>query len=338
MKLLSICIPSYNRPDELIRLLKSIDITCSDDVEVVICEDRSPKRDQIRVAVSKFANSSPLDIKYYENEQNCGYDKNLRQLILKASSEYIMYMGDDDILNKANLGGYIAFLKANKHLGYILRRYEIIHANGDTEQFRYYDQNTFFEAGLQSYYQLFRKSTFISGFCFKREYSDGCLTDSLDGTLLFQLYLLAEICLKYPSAYCDIPISIMDENQRGIPEFGTSENEKQYTPGTVTVENSINFMKSYLVVTKYIDYKHSLASTEYFVNEISKYSYPVLSIQRSKGIAEFKRYARLLKTEIGIDSSIYFYLYYYGLIVFGEVFCNKLIINLKKMLGATPKL
>lgn len=40
-KLFSICIPSYNRPAEIRRLLNSIDTTHVDEVEIVICEDKS---------------------------------------------------------------------------------------------------------------------------------------------------------------------------------------------------------------------------------------------------------------------------------------------------------
>ena len=47
---LSICIPSYNRPNELCNLLASIDCNPTD-VEVVICEDLAPKRADVRAVV-----------------------------------------------------------------------------------------------------------------------------------------------------------------------------------------------------------------------------------------------------------------------------------------------
>ena len=53
-KLFSICIPSYNRPAEIRRLLNSIDTTHVDEVEIVICEDKSPKREEIRKQVLDF--------------------------------------------------------------------------------------------------------------------------------------------------------------------------------------------------------------------------------------------------------------------------------------------
>lgn len=46
---ISICIPSYNRPQELARLLDSIDSNYSENVEVLICEDKSPKKSSDRI-------------------------------------------------------------------------------------------------------------------------------------------------------------------------------------------------------------------------------------------------------------------------------------------------
>ena len=80
-KLFSICIPSYNRPAEIRRLLNSIDTTHVDEVEIVICEDKSPKREEIRKQVLDFKSKTQYEVNYIENEENCGYDKNLRNLI-----------------------------------------------------------------------------------------------------------------------------------------------------------------------------------------------------------------------------------------------------------------
>lgn len=93
---LAICIPSYNRPSELRNLLASID--CNPlGIEVVICEDLAPKREEVRAVVSGFAASAAYPIYYHENSSNCGFDGNLRRLVECAAGEYIMFMGDDDL-------------------------------------------------------------------------------------------------------------------------------------------------------------------------------------------------------------------------------------------------
>ena len=338
---LSICIPSYNRPNELIRLLRSLPKDVYNDVEIVISEDKSPKRTEINIAVQKFKLSNPdLKIIYSENESNLGYDLNLKELIKKASGEFIMFMGDDDTFIKTNLSKYIDFLKDNTEVGYILRRYTIIDYNNKKENFRYFNSNKFFNSGLDSMLVMLRRSVFISGFCFKREYvKDFFDTDYFAGTLLYQLFLCAELCLNHNSAYCDIHITEMNENQRGIPEFGNSNSERElYNPGTITIQNSINFVKSFLVITRYIDDKYKVESTSKFLLNFSKYSYPVLSIQRDKGIKEFARYKKELLKEVPLNKSIHFYIYYYSLLMLGKKISDSIIIFFKNKLGYTPDL
>lgn len=334
--LLSICVPSYNRPRELIRLLESIDIAWSEKIEIVICEDFAPKRDEVRICVEEFKARTNYTVNYIENEVNVGYDKNLRECIKHAKGEWIMYMGDDDVFVPGIMDDYLAFLEKYAHLGYVLRSYQALHRDGTIEEFIYFPEEKFFEAGFHAYVTMFRKSVFISGFCFKREYALENMTDRFDGTLLYQLYIMAEICMKYPSAYYRIPITQMDDE--GIPYFGSSEAEKElYTPGTVTVDNSVNFMKKFFVITEFMDEKYGCQSTDYVKKDISKYAYPVLSIQRKRGRKAFAEYHHRLK-QLGLACTKYYYVYYVGLYLFGERFCDKGIRIIKRILGKTPQL
>lgn len=339
--ILSICIPSYNRPNELFRLLKSIPKSTYKDIEVVICEDYSPKRKEISRVVGDFDFLNPdLKIRFFENEINLGYDLNLKELIKKANGEFIMYMGDDDTFKSENVPDYLNFLKQNLEVGYILRRYSIIHINNKKEDFRYFNTDKFFNPGIESMLVMIRRSVFISGFCFKRVYvKDFFNTDYFAGTLLYQLFLCSELCINFKSAYCDIPITVMNESHRGIPEFGNSSSEKDlYKPGTITIQNSINFVKSFLKITGYIDKKYKIDSTSPFLTSFSKYSYPILSIQREKGIKVFINYKRELLKNIPLNKTFHFYLYYYSLIILGKKMSDYIIILLKNKIGYTPNL
>jgi len=334
---ISICIPSYNRPETLVRLLESIDAADSKDIEIVICEDKSPKREEIRAVVDKFNKKSDYKIIYEENKENLGYDANLRELANNAGSEWIVYMGDDDAFISGALDKLIVFLKERSELGYVLRSYNIIHQNGGIERFRYFDGNKFFEPGLNSYISLFRKSVFISGFTIKRDLIRPYLINKFDGTLLFQLYLAAEVILKYSSAYFNEPLTCQYDKELK-PEFGSSAAEKKfYTPGIVTIENSVNFMKGFLKITEFLDKKYNFNSAEIIKKDISKYSYPVLSIQRDKGLKTFLRYVKELN-KLGFNITIYYYIYIIALIFLGKRICDSLIQIIKNILGKTPKL
>lgn len=107
---LSICIPSYNRPQELRRLLDSVDsVQYADEIEIVIQEDRAPLRNEVREQVEQYQAHAGFRVVYHENETNCGYDKNLRTVAERAKGQYVIYMGDDDIFLPGALDRFISF-------------------------------------------------------------------------------------------------------------------------------------------------------------------------------------------------------------------------------------
>ncbi|MBU1674124.1 glycosyltransferase [Patescibacteria group bacterium] len=334
--LISICIPSYNRPEELYRLLNSIDSKNKEKIEIIICEDKSPKRDEINSAVKKFITQTNFKVKYFENEINLGYDKNLKELISKSSGDFIVFMGDDDTFIPNALDKLMHFLESNHSLSYILKSHQHIFKDGRIEKFRYFNGNKFFKSGENTYIELFRKSVFISGFTINRNYIQNLIVNDFDGTLLFQLYLLAEVLMNYECAYFDVPLT--QSLEEGVPFFGNSESEKElYTPGTITIENSLNFLKGFFKITIFIDTKYNLNATYKIKRDMSKYFYPSLAIQREKGIKEFFRYVKELN-KIGFNITLYYYIYVVALVLFGKKNCDSVIVFLKKLLGKTPKL
>ena len=97
-KLFYICIPAYNRARYLPALLDSIVAQDFRDFEIVICEDKSPERDQIAAIVREYQSRYPAMLRYFENEENLGYDGNVRKLVQKAPGEFCFFMGNDDIM------------------------------------------------------------------------------------------------------------------------------------------------------------------------------------------------------------------------------------------------
>ncbi|MBU2623838.1 MAG: glycosyltransferase [Proteobacteria bacterium] len=335
--LLSICIPSYNRPGQLATLLSTIDCN-SDLVEIVICEDAAPRREEVRNVVDKFRQVSKYKVVYKENPSNLGYDGNLRRLVEMAQGQFVMFMGDDDLFINGALDRFIAFLTEHKDKKYFLRSYISKHPDGRVEQFRYLPVKTVFPLGEKSVAWLFKRSVTICGFTIARDDAFKVSTSELDGTLLYQVYLMAQICLDHESIYCDFPVVQAVQSFRDDkPMFGSSAAEKsRYTPGTVSQDNSINFTKSYFEVTKYLDDRRGTRLTNLVRTDLSKYSYPFLSIQRKRGIGPFLQYAKRLETEVGFGCTPYYYIYKWGLVLFGEKLCDRSILHIKNILGHTP--
>jgi glycosyltransferase involved in cell wall biosynthesis len=234
---LTIAIPSYNRPETLIELLHSIDFV-ADDIEIVICEDCSPRREEIRAGVQNF--KSKLKIRYFENESNLGFDENLWELVRKSSGEHIIFMGDDDEFMPDALEQTYHFLKKHINLGYVLRSCTMINSNGTTMNFKYYKSTCFFEKGEKTIVQLFRKSVYLAGFCINHTNLLDYYTNYLKGSLLTQLYFLSVQCLQYESAYFEVPLTVR-KIKNTVPYFGSSENEKGlYIPEEKSIEGCTN--------------------------------------------------------------------------------------------------
>ena len=94
MKLkISVCIPAYNRPELLPALLDSILSQDYDSYNIIICEDDSPSRKAIRRVVTQYMDRHSGVIHYYENEENLGFDGNVRRLFNKADGEFALLWG-----------------------------------------------------------------------------------------------------------------------------------------------------------------------------------------------------------------------------------------------------
>lgn len=335
--IVSICIPSFNRTTRLEKLLNSIDCNVND-VEIVISEDFSPNRNLIRQIVTDYSKKSKYNLVYNENDKNLGFDGNLRKLIEISSGDYVLFMGDDDLFIPNALDTYINFLKENSCYSYVLRTYKTIHNNGLIEDFKYLANRKVLEPGINSIVWLFKRSVTITGFTINRKAALRFSTVELDGTLLYQVYLMCQVCLLNHSIYCEIPFAYAVQTFReDSPFFGNSDAEKiKYKPGVVWEDNSINFAKSYFEVTDYIEKCNNLILTKYVRNEISKYSYPFLSIQRKRGVKSFLVYSNRLKHEVGIGNTFFFYIYKWALVILGEQLCDRIILFIKKINKSTP--
>ncbi len=335
---ISICILSYNRPEMLLRLLHTIETNRKDEIEVVICEDCSPRQKEIREVVEKFRALQPYPVLYIENEKNLGYDGTLCELVKHANGTWLVFMGDDDEFVQGALDKVLSFLDHHSELGYVMKSHYTIYDDKNKERFRYYRKSVFFEPGVDAYVELFRKSVYIAGFIIRREYAAPFLTNRFDGTMLMQLYLLAEVVLRYPSAYFDEPFTQQyASHEHNVGDVMFDREENIFVPRRPTLEISMNFLKSFSRITEYIDKTHHINSTALVKKDMSKYFYPNLALHRDAGLQFFFHYVRELN-KLGFNSSFYYYLYVILLTVIGKRACDWGICNLKRILGSTPRL
>lgn len=341
-KLISICIPTYNRPAQLKRMLESIDTTKVEDIDIVISENSSPKQVETREVVEEYKKTHPYEVHYFENERNLGYDKNIRAVVARATGRFCVFFSDDDMAMPGALDKYIEFIREHQDVGYILRSYRGYTDPDEKhwQDFRYYATDKEFPAGRDSAIELFNKSVFLSGFTIRQEYAKEYVTDALDGSLLYQMYLLLQVCRRYPSAYSRILVSKSVPDEKNIHYFGTGDGEEGYKDGAaMTGDNTINFIRWYVKFFNYVEDEFKDGTGEALLMDFSNMIYPVMATQLRTNPSKkaFKQFCAKL-FDAGIIKTTKSCLYYYALLIMGVRPCDLVIKIIKSVLGRRPKL
>ena len=121
--LLSICLPTYNQPQDFKRTLLSIISQINEknqqEIEIVI-GDNSTNQETEDLVKKEF--NLPY-IHYYRHGTNLGVDRNILFLIEKAKGEYIWLFGDDEMKPSA-IDYVLNILKQNNNLSLIWVNFE----------------------------------------------------------------------------------------------------------------------------------------------------------------------------------------------------------------------
>ncbi|NML21822.1 glycosyltransferase [Pseudoflavitalea sp. G-6-1-2] len=88
----SVCIPAYRKPDQLIRLLESLLLQRFSNYEVIVSDD-SPDN-SVRIICEQYQHKLPLQ--YFHNQPALGSPENWNNAIRKAKGKWIKLMHDDD--------------------------------------------------------------------------------------------------------------------------------------------------------------------------------------------------------------------------------------------------
>ncbi|MDA9885259.1 glycosyltransferase [Burkholderiaceae bacterium] len=336
MPLISVCIPAYNRAGVLPALLDSILNQDFDDFDIVIAEDFSPERPAIAVCVSEYQQRFGEKVKYYENPQTLGYDGNLRRLIELANSDYVLFMGNDDLLASGALTAVARAVGERNNVGVVLRSYAsfVIDPAEVVQVFRYFSEDRVFPPGPDAVVTFFRRCVFISGMVFKRSSAAALATARFDGTLLYQQHLAGHILAKESGVYLNGILSY--HRLGGVPDFGASAAENGlFVPKQQTPASSVHFMRGMLEIAYSLDVAGGAKVGRRILQDIGNYAYPILSIQAGRSFGTFLSYLwQLMK--LGFWRVPLFHGYALGLLVLGRKNCDGLIARIKKSLGRAP--
>lgn len=108
--LLSICIPTYNRVNELSELIDSILKIERNDFEVVITDNLST--DKTKEVVLSYQDAR---VRYCQNDTALPAFLNMIRSIYNAKGKYAFYCNDRDLINTANIGSLMDFLNEGEY-------------------------------------------------------------------------------------------------------------------------------------------------------------------------------------------------------------------------------
>jgi glycosyltransferase involved in cell wall biosynthesis len=147
--ILSICIPTYNRPELLLRTLRSVCIP-SDEIEVIVTDNS--EGGQSGELVKDFFKDAPCEWKYHKNDfpaEMPNFDKmvgNLNRCAELARGRYIYIIHDDDFVVENGIQTLLKYLKGPA-ADYAVIRFaaHLVNLQGDVQRTEYPEADRYLE-------------------------------------------------------------------------------------------------------------------------------------------------------------------------------------------------
>lgn len=188
--LISICIPQYNRTENLVLLLESIRSQTYSEYEVCISDGKSDdnKKDLVHRYIKRFQRP----VKYYESNRSLRYDENLRSAISISSGDYCLLMGNDDMFNTERSLEEIAWhIKTEKDsIGVVIPNYYELSTR---VVYRRSPRTGTIKGGFETAARSFRNMAFVSGLVLDGRRARASATSLVDGSEMYQMYLGSKI-------------------------------------------------------------------------------------------------------------------------------------------------
>jgi glycosyltransferase involved in cell wall biosynthesis len=220
--LVSVGIPTYNRPDGLRRTLECITGQTYQNLEIIVSDNCSPGSetdDVIREFVSKDGR-----IQYYRQEKNQGPTNNLKFVLEKATGEYFMWAADDDEWEPRFVDRLLDFMQSS----------DVAVAMCSVKRIDDFDNIvdiTRYRLLLQPDYNQFRLAVFAASHDVITFYIYGLyrtrvlkkFSENLDNTFGKDLVVLGELLISEKIGYVDEVLHIRRIHIKGTAELYSQE-------------------------------------------------------------------------------------------------------------------
>lgn len=197
--LLTIGIPTFNRPQELQELLYAIEKRVSDHsilkIEILISDNNS--NPNIESLVAPFLRRNP-HFRLVTNMENIGYDRNIDQIFYLSRGKYVLIVADDDRIKSEHFFDvYSVFENAAADIVLFESVFFDVSLKSalsfEEEFFRHVGETKYFESGVQLLSDLSCEIFGgITGFCMKRSLWNQSRRSCYFGTNWIHLGVLLE--------------------------------------------------------------------------------------------------------------------------------------------------
>lgn len=291
MTTLSVAIPSFSRPNDLDYLLGTISLSNVLPDEIVICDDNSPNQNLIDQIIEKWVlkfNEINVPLKYVKNSINLGYDRNLKKLIRECSSDFLVFIGNDDAFTINGFGYIFNSINLRPNIRAFSRSFLKFSSSIDSPSgvSRFGSCDCVFDNRNSNPRMYLRLCAFFGGLVLNRDWALEKESDMFDGTLYYQLYLFG--CAYYESGIGYITQPTVGARTTGIPLFGVAINESSvHRPGSYSEKARAKMWADILKISDHIDSIYLHSSKKEIHHELkTRFSFHVFEMYAKKDIKD----------------------------------------------------
>lgn len=207
-RILTIAIPTYNRPQTLKVILNELVRQKNDQVVVLISDDSS--NSEIEHMVPTYKHSLPT-LKYVKNKKNLGFSGNVCSLYELADTRYIWFLCDDDTVLPGAVEKILEFLVTNEPVVAVFN-HEQLNPYGEMVLGSTHDTKIYNSITELKNYQPLQRTTFLSVLvvekrCSVTEIKKQDFTDNIFFQVILSLVLLSD---KFK--FCEVDTVILRRN------------------------------------------------------------------------------------------------------------------------------
>lgn len=291
---ITVGIISYNRPLELYRTINSL-LPIPACVEVIICDDRSPKINEIKTSIGDLLKYNN-DIKFIINESNLGYDRNLYKIFELATSKKVLLLGDDDYLEQGAIQNILSFFDKNPNFYSGFISYKDLN---NTKSYRnYLTHKEFNKDTLQSNGSFLYNSILFSGLIFNKD--EVLLNEKLLKKYFHSIYIQVAIfsllSIKHGTYFINGPgVIIGGDGESGFGSNQASCNLDADLKDRTSIISNISYHKRLFEVIRNIDKDINKNISKSFFIEYKIRSIKALFNARKNGRKHIHMYWKELK-------------------------------------------